>query len=335
MSEERRDYRMAFVKEVEAELTKHIEPERIEIISDIMVKILSNYEIVDRCTDLVIRDDFNERIIKRYGACLLLDGKSEKTVYQYIRTVHKLSDTLGKPFKEMGTYDVRFFLALEKERGISNRTLENTRANLSAFFQWMTNDEIISKNPIAGIKPIKYPDEIKKPFSEIEIDALRGACASLKERALVEVLLSTGVRVSELSLMDVKDINFDTMSVHVVHGKGSKERMTYTTPVCISHLKAYIDNRSEDGEALFYNSRHERLCTSGIQFILHELAKRAHVDNVHPHRFRRTFATNLAKRGMDVQEIQKLMGHSNINTTMGYICMDDTNIQSSYRKFIS
>ena len=329
-----KDCRTSFIRDVEIALSANFTPEQIAVISNTVTKKLADYEITERCTDLVLSDDINERFIKRYRACLMVDGRSEETIYQYIRSVRKLSETIQKPFEEMGAYDVRFYLAMEQDRGLSARTLENQRANLSAFFQWLTDDEIIQKNPIAKLKPIKYTDEVKTPFADVELDALRGACRTLKERALIEMLISTGVRVSELSNMDVVDINMNTLSVHVVHGKGSKERMTYTTPVSVRHLQIYINNRPDTGTALFYNNKHERLASGGIEYILNELAKRAGVNNVHPHRFRRTFATNLAKRGMAIQEIQKLLGHSNINTTMRYVCMNDAQIKTSYNKYM-
>lgn len=329
------DYRMRFIQEVEEALTRRYDPEEIAVISNIVTKTLSEYEITERCTDLVPQDDLNEKLIRRYQACLLVDGKSNKTAYQYTRTARKLSDLIRKPFPEIGAYDVRFFLAIEKERGLSNSSLENTRANLSAFFQWLTDDEVIPKNPVSKIKPIKCPKEVKEAFSDVELDALRSSCRSIKERALIEILVSTGVRVSELASMEVKDVDLNTLAVHVVHGKGSKERITYMTAVAAKHLLSYLRQRKEDGPALFYNKNHAPLASSGIRHILNTIAKRAGVTNVHPHRFRRTFATNLARRGMEIQEIQKLLGHTNINTTMVYVQTDDSKVKASYQKFIA
>lgn len=330
-----KDYRMSFVKDVESVLVGRYGQKETAIISNIVVKALDSYEITERCTDLIPLDDTNERLIRKYRACLLVDGKSEKTIYQYTRTARKLADCIQKPFTEIGVYDIRFFLAMEQDRGVSARTRENTRANLSAFFQWMTDEDVIPKNPIAKLKPIKYQDEVKLPFSEVEIDMIRGACQSLKDRAIVEMLLSTGVRVSELAGMEIQDINITDMSVHVIHGKGAKERITYTTPVSLKHLQQYLEARKETGSHLFYNKDHKPLNNGGIRHILNQIANRAGVENVHPHRFRRTFATGLAKRGMDIQEIQKLLGHSDINTTMQYVCVDDTKVQSSYRRYIA
>lgn len=330
-----KDYRISFIRDIEAELAMNLDPEQVTLISNIITIALEDYEITERCTDLVPLEDINERLLKRYHACLMVDGKSEKTIYQYEWTIKKLIEIIPKPVTEMGAYDIRFFLAIQQERGVSARTRENLRANLSAFFQWLTDDDIIPKNPIAKLNTVKYTDEVRQPFSDIEIDALRTGCRTLKERAVVEMLISTGVRVSELASMQVKDINVSDLSVHVVHGKGAKERITYTTPVGLKHLMLYLSQRTETGDSLFYNRNHAPLNAGGIRFILNELGKRTNVENVHPHRFRRTFATNLVKRGMDLQEIQRLLGHSDISTTMTYVSVDDTRIHASYNKYIA
>ena len=329
-----KDYRMSFVQAVETALSFKYDAEEIALISNIVIKALSDYEITERCTDLVPQDDVNERMIRRYRACMAVDGKSPKTIKQYERTLKKLSDMIRKPFTEIGTYDVRFFLATEKERGLSNTTLETQRAYLSAFFQWLTDDEAIQRNPIGKLKPIKCKKEIKTAFSDVELDAIRGACKTAKERAIVEMLLSTGVRVSELTSMKIEDINFGNLSVHVVHGKGNKERITYTTPVAAKYLLTYLNGRKEaDRDYLFCNMYHEQLRPGGVNRILKTIEKRAGVENVHPHRFRRTFATNLAKRGMEIQEIQRLLGHANLNTTMIYVAVDDTKVKASYTRY--
>lgn len=333
------DYRDTFLQEVGQKLLSTLDPEKIKDVVDKVAIVLGNYEITERCTDLVPVDPVNEKIIKQYIACLMVDGKSKATAYQYNRSIRRLLDFLNKDIADIGTYDIRFFLASEKDRGISDRTVENLRSNLSAFFTWLTIEEIITKNPMAKIKPISYPDEIRKDFSEVEIDKLRFACRTDRERALIEFLLASGVRVTELSEMEVQDVNFQTLDVHVIHGKGSKERMTYITPVAMEWVKKYIMGRPQaDSKYLFYNEDHHRhgnLKPGGIRDILHAIANRAKVNNVHPHRFRRTFATKLARRGMEVQEIQRLMGHSNINTTLQYICIDDESVKSSYRKYIA
>ena len=331
-----KDYRTQFIQSVEAAIIPMIENRDLSdrIIREV-TKALGEYEITERSTEVAIVDGTNERILKRYCACLMIDGKSEKTIKQYKRSVEKLADALHKNYPDMGVYDIRFYLACEKDRGVSNRTLENTRANLSAFFQWLAQEELIGKNPCMNIKPIKYQDKIRYPFSSVEIDNIRSACNTLKERAIVEVLLSSGIRVSELADLKVEDIDFSALSLHVRHGKGDKERVTYITEVAKLHLQKYLMARSETGEMLFYNHKHDPLQNNGIRFILKSIEKRSGVENIHPHRFRRTFATGLAARGMDIQEIRKLLGHSDINTTLEYVCTDDDKVSRSYKQFIA
>ena len=330
-----KDYRSEIIKSIEAELVHYVPPDWMASISDAMIRILSDYEITERCTDVAVLDDTNTKLLKRYCACLMVDGKSKRTIEQYQRAVQRLSDVIGKSYTEMTAYDIRYHLACEKQRGIANSTLENIRSNLSAFFSWMVNDEIIEKNPMSTVGVIKIPDEIRKAFSDIEIDAMRSACRNTKERALVEFLLSTGIRVDELSQMDISDVNFTDLSVHIRHGKGNKERITYMSNVCAKRLSEYLRDRKDYEVCLFRNKNYDRIGTDGIRYILKGIEKRSGVDDVHPHRFRRTFATRLASRGMPIQEIQVLMGHSKIDTTLRYVCVDDTSIQSSYKKYIA
>lgn len=330
------DYREKLVKDVESRLIDILPLDMTNTVSSTIVKVLNDYEVTGRCTDIVPFESANDRLIKRYRGCLMVDGKSPKTIYQYTRTLKCFSEFSERPFKDVGIYDVRYFLACEKERGVSSRTVENTRANLSAFFQWMTAEEIIDKNPVLSLKPIKYVEEVKKPFSDIEIDALRSGCRNKKERALIEFLLATGVRVNELSLMKISDIDFAEYSVHVRNGKGGKERVTYITPVAVRHVCEYIQNRNKtETEYLFYNKNHGYLNPGGVRFILNRIARRVGINEVHPHRFRRTFATSASRKGLEIQEIQRLLGHSNINTTMQYISLDDEAIKSSYKRYIT
>lgn len=328
-----KDCREELIGRIKARIGNVLDPKQAAATIEAIVTELANYEITERETAIVKYDDTNERILKRYCACLRIDGKSEGTIYQYRRTCRKLAEQIPKTFTEMGVYDIRYFLARMKETGIKNSTLETARANLSAFFQWLTMEDLIRKNPCMNIKPIKCADEIRKPFTDTEIDALRSACRTKKERAIVETLLASGIRVAELRDLNLRDVEFDRKIVHVLHGKGDKERTTYLTGIAVKHLQEYLRDRKTLAEPVFINRNGERITVGGIRFILKKIAKRAGVDDVHPHRFRRTFASGLASRGMDVQEIQKLLGHSNINTTMVYVHTDQTAVAMSYQKY--
>lgn len=329
------DYRSRFINDLETALTGIFDPGQVAIISRTAVKTLQPYELTERCTALAPLDDYNEKTLKRYRACLVINGKSEKTIGQYLRTCGKLADLLHKPYNEVDTQDIRYFMALMLDRGVAAVTLENQRANLSAFFRWMTVERLITINPMDPIQPIKFHTEIKTEFSAVEIDALRSACKNKRERALIEFLLASGVRVSELVQMEVQDINRNTFAVHVRHGKGDKERITYINTVAMRHLLSYLDSRPESGTALFFNKDHKPLQDGGVRKMVARIGSRAGVSNVHPHRFRRTFATGLARRGMNIQEVQKLLGHSGVNTTMKYVNVDDNKVMASYQQYIA
>ena len=327
------DYKLQFIQSTEESLAFILDNETREKVIDLITRNLREYEVVKAETALVEYQGVNETLLKKYCACLLIGGKSKKTIAQYKRTAEKLFQAVQKNFTDMDVYDIRLFLAIEKQRGVSNRTLENTRANLSAFFQWLHQEDLIPKNPCSNISPIKYTDKVRLPFSSVEIDALRFACKNEKERAIIELLLSSGVRVSELTGMKVQDIDFQKMSVHVTNRKGSKERTTFMNDLARKHLQTYLSERGIFGEYLFYNKQGTPLNPGGVRHLLNEIGKRATVDNVHPHRFRRTFASGMADRGMNIQEIRKLLGHTNINTTLEYVYTSDEQIHSSYMKY--
>lgn len=327
------DIREKLTNDIIEELSAVYDAENLGIISNAIIKSLSNYEVTERATALTIYNDRNDRLLKRYAACMSVDGKSSKTIALYMARIKAFADFVGVSLVDVGTYDIRFYLASLKEKGVSGRTMENYRSYISSFYQWLTREDIIPKNPCDKIPPIKYKEEIRLPFSETEIDALRIACKTERQRAVVELLLSSGVRADELVKLNISDIDLARLVVHVREGKGGKERVTYMTEVCALHLKKYLFSRGESNQALFISlKKKERLSTSGVRKILKEIGKAAGVDNVHPHRFRRTFATNLAKRGMDIQTVSRLMGHSNIQTTMTYVTMDDSKIINDYKR---
>lgn len=327
------DPRMKFIQGVEERLATIVAPELVQLISDEVTKELKGYILSEGSTELVVYDNLDERILNRYCACLMIDGKSEKTIAQYRRTIIKMVEMLNEHITNIGAYDIRLFLAYEKSRGVSSRTLENTRANISAFFQWLTLEEVIEKNPCKNIKPIKYTDKVRTPLSSVELDLLRSNCKNDKERAIVELLLASGIRVSELTDLTIADVNFNNLSIQIRHGKGNKARTAYINELAKVHLEKYLAGRKQHGEYLFYNKKSEPLHPGGVRAILNSIADRANVENVHPHRFRRTFASTLAARGMNIQEIQKLLGHTNVNTTMTYIYTSDAQVQVSYKQY--
>lgn len=323
------DLRNDFINNVKMIVMEARDPEAI--VSRISI-LLERYELSERVTDLVPAEDGNLELVKTYASALLVDGKATTTITHYLRELKVfISEYAGQDIKTLTTFDLRNYLAKRKLDGLSNRTLDNVRSILVAFYGWLTGEEYIGRNPCAPIKPIKYLDEIKLPFTNVEIDKLRSACKNLKERAIIEFLLASGVRVAEFCDLDVEDINLIDDKIRIRHGKGNKERYTYLNDLAKEHLIRYLDGRTSG--ALFLTTRGDRYTKGGVRYLLHSIEKRAGVNDVHPHRFRRTFATWLASRGMPIQEIQKLMGHANINTTMVYVSLSDTDTKYAYKKF--
>ena len=214
------DCREKFLQSITGKLVESsISADRICEIREIIIGELSNYTINESCTDIAIKDDMYSSILKLYCGTLLTEGKSEKTLYIYKRVIERFLVDVNKPIQHIGVFDIRIWLG-QKQQQVSKVTCENYRAYLSSFFMWLCSEEIIDKNPMQKIKPIKYEKIVKKPFNDVEIDNLRSSCETLRERAEFELLMSSGVRVSELGGLNISDVNFDTLEVLVKNGKG-------------------------------------------------------------------------------------------------------------------
>ena len=323
------------VRDIELRLSLFYGRQDMEKIMQCVMAALMGYEVTEQSTELTVRhEDINERLIKRYVACVRIDGKSEKTIEQYARLLARFGEAAQKPFTEMDATDIRMFLGDIKVSGAQNSTVENYRAYISAFFHWLAAEEIIEKTPAEKVKPIKCEEKVRLPFTSVHIDKLRLACESQRDRAIIEVMLSSGVRIEELCALTIDDVDIRSKSLRVKCGKGGKGRKTFISDVAAHHLELYLNSRKDSETVLFRRRRGAgAIKTDGVRFMLKGVSERAGVDNVHPHRFRRTFATDLYRRGMDIHEIQRLMGHSNIQTTLEYIYTDDAQLQDAYRKY--
>lgn len=293
---------------------------------------LSKYEVSEKSMELATLDTASEALIQLFVGTCKVEGKSMATIRAYAWALKKFKNEIRVPLSEVNTFEIRAWL-LEKQNTVSLRTCENYRSYLSSFYTWASNEGILRSNSMAKIKPVKYEEVKRKSFTDVELDALRSNCSSLRERAELEVFLSCGARASELCQMDIGDINLDTREVIIRHGKGNKQRVTYVNDVCIYHLRKYLETRKDDNPAMFMTKRGNRVCKSVIEHDIKRIGGRAGVNNTHPHRCRRTFATSMAKRGMDVIAIQALMGHNNLNTTQRYIALSDSFVKNEYERF--
>lgn len=328
-----------FIRTFKLALIEQFDPEEVNAIINSFYLASKDYEIKKISHELIVYEDENKAILKQYAGCMIIQGKAKGTVKQYVNALNKLIEFTGKRLLEITTNDIRCYIANLIVNDVKKVTANNTRNYISSFFKWAKAEKLIEDNPCECIQQIKYEQEFFDPFTEVEIDKIRNATASKRDRAIVELLYSSGIRINELCTMKRSDIDINTMTVHVRQGKGGKDRITYVNNIAVYHLKKYFETRTDDDDALFlsFENRCEeergKLSTNGVRGILIKIGEKAGVEKIHPHRFRHTFATTMYNRGMDIHEIQKLLGHGDVSVTMRYIHTNDANLKSSYSKF--
>jgi integrase/recombinase XerD len=326
-----------FITNVLAKMMVMLTQEQSQELKTVMYMELQEYELQKRCTEIMDVDQSYIHYLQLFLARKKTEGKSERTIEQYKMHLTHMLQYLNLSIEKITENDLFVYLAkYKKDKQVSNVYLDNIRLVFSSFFGWLNAKGYIPKNPTAGLEPIKVEKKIKQPFTDEELEKLRRICEQERDLALVEFLYSTGVRVSELVSLNRKDIDFYGKSV-VVYGKGSKERETYLTATSCLHLKAYLDSRTDNNEALFVSARapHTRLTVAGVEKMLRRIGKDAGVTKVHPHRFRRTMATNVLKKGMPLEEVKELLGHTKLDTTMIYCTVSRENVKHSHAKHMS
>ena len=266
-----------------------------------------------------------------------IEGCSERTLAYYKATIEHMLSIIVTPLRQVQTDDLRSYL--EKYQSINNcskTTVDNIRRNLSSFFSWLEAEDYIIKSPIRRIHKIRTGSKVKETLSEECIERLRDSCLHIRDLAMIDLLYSTGIRVGELVNLNIGDINFEEREC-IVYGKGNKQRRVYFDAKAKVHLKQYLEERIDYNEALFVtlDSPFERLKISGVEIRLRKLGQLASLDQrVHPHKFRRSMATRAIDKGMPIEQVQKLLGHQQIDTTMHYAMVNQSNVKISHRKFI-
>lgn len=326
------DVREQIINRVMLSVQNLVSIEICTAIQDVLSVELNRYEVTERCTDVATVDDSVDVLLKNFAVVKSLEGVANSTIKRYLSENKKLLDFLRMPVEKITTNDIRVYLASRRKADVSNRTLDGMRRCYSSFFGWLQKENIITNNPCAGLKQIKYKKEIKKPYSAVDLEKMRMGCKTKRDLALVSFLYSTGCRVSEVCRLNLTDIDFEKQECTVL-GKGDKERVVYLSDVALMHLKEYLAERNDESEALFVGKGTGRLSKSGIEAMLKRLEKSTGVKNVHPHRFRRTLATNLLDRGMNIQDVAEILGHADLKTTQIYCFISRENVKSSYRKY--
>lgn len=266
-----------------------------------------------------------------------IEGCSDRTLSYYETTIAKLLSNFSEPIRKVTTDEIRGYLAnYQTINNCSKVTIDNVRRNISSFFTWLEEEDYIIKSPMHRIHKIKTVKMVKEIISDEEIEKLRDSCDNLRDLAIIDLLYSTGIRIGELVRLNIDDINFEEREC-VVLGKGDKERKVYFDAKTKIHLQGYINNRSDNNQALFVtlDAPYDRLKISGVEIRLRSLGRELGINKIHPHKFRRTMATRAIDKGMPIEQVQRLLGHSQIDTTMHYAIVNQTNVKVSHRKFIA
>ena len=279
----------------------------------------------------------NSEYLKLFLDAKRIEGCSDRTLQYYQVTIEHLLADITIPVRKMTTEDIRGYLVKYQENGTCGRvTVDNIRRNISSFFSWLEEEDYILKSPMRRIHKIKTKTVVKEIISDESMEKMRDACKEARDLAIIDLLYSTGMRVGELVKLNRKDLNLDQREC-VVFGKGDKERRVYFDAKAKIHLIDYRDSREDDNPALFVtlDAPHTRLKISGVEIRLRNLGRMLSLSRIHPHKFRRTMATRAIDKGMPIEQVQKILGHSQIDTTMQYAIVNQLNVKNSHQKFIA
>ena len=323
------------IKEIEQSLLKYFDNAQMEVVHSTLIRCLKDVEITIKSdVSLNISEYTNEELINKFISAKEIEGCSQRTTKYYESTLLKMNSKMNKGITHMTTDDLRTYLTeYQKVNNCSKASVDNIRRNLSSFFSWLEEENYILKSPMKRIHKIKVDKVIKETYSDETLELLRDNCGCLRDLAIIDLLASTGMRVGELVKLNINDIDFENREC-VVFGKGNKERPVYFDARTKIHLKNYLNTRNDNDPALFVSldAPHERLNISGVEIRLRQLGRRLGIQKVHPHKFRRTVATKAIDKGMPIEQVQSLLGHSQIDTTMHYAMVNQNNVKESHRK---
>lgn len=312
------------------EMSAYLSIAQMKKLQEVIVKTFSENEL---CRQNISNHEFLEMFL----TAKQIEGCSERTTKYYRTTVNHLLNYLHEPIRKVTTETMRQYLVdYQKINNCGKTTIDNIRRNISSFFSWLEEEDYILKSPMRRIHKIKTKKTVKNIISDEEIERLRDSCDNIRDTAMVDLLYSTGIRVGELVRLNREDINFAEREC-VVFGKGDKERRVYFDAKAKIHLEEYLQSRTDSNPALFVtlDKPYDRLKISGVEIRLRQLGRRLKIEKIHPHKFRRTMATRAIDKGMPIEQVQKILGHSQIDTTMQYAIVNQNNVKASHRKYIA
>lgn len=322
------------ISEVMQEMLPYLDNAQMKRLHEVMGQALFHYKVTE--SKVSPEEDNSDELIVNFIAAKRIEGCSEKTLKYYQTTIEAMVSAVSKSVRHILTEDLRSYLTeYQSKNGSSRVTIDNIRRILSSFFSWLEDEDYIIKSPVRRIHKVKTASSIKETYSDEDLEKMRDNCEELRDLAMIDMLASTGMRVGEMVLLNREDINFAEREC-VVFGKGDKERIVYFDARAKLHLQEYLDSRTDDNPALFVTLRapHERIQIGGIEFRLREMGKQLDIPKVHPHKFRRTLATMAIDKGMPIEQLQRLLGHQRIDTTLQYAMVKQSNVKAAHKKYI-
>lgn len=320
--------------DVVQQMLPHLDNVQLKQLQKVLEHALFGCEITRQDEKKATND--NPKLVDDFVAAKRIEGCSEKTLKYYRTTIDAMVTSIDKSIRHIQTEDLRTYLTDYQSKNRSSRvTIDNIRRILSSFFAWLEDEDYILKSPVRRIHKVKTASNIKETYTDEELEKMRDNCTELRDLAIIDMLASTGMRIGEMVLLNKADINFNEREC-VVFGKGDKERIVYFDARAKIHLQNYIDGRMDNNPALFVTLRspYERIKIGGIESRLREIGKALDIEKVHPHKFRRTLATMAIDKGMPIEQLQQLLGHKRIDTTLQYAMVKQSNVKQAHRKYI-
>lgn len=322
------------ISEVVQRMLPYLDNKQLVNLQNNLNQVLQRYDV-----ELINGDNSendSQELVEKFISAKRVEGCSEKTLKYYLATIEAMNSSLEKDVRIIQTEDLRKYLTdYQMQNGSSKVTIDNIRRILSSFFAWLEDEDYIIKSPVRRIHKVKTVSNIKETYTDEELELMRDNCKELRDLAIVDMLASTGMRIGEMVLLNRDDLNFNEREC-IVLGKGSKERIVYFDARTKLHLQEYLKSRVDDEPALFVTLRapYKRIQIGGIENRLRELGKSLKISRVHPHKFRRTLATMAIDKGMPIEQLQRLLGHQRIDTTLQYAMVKQSNVKIAHKKYI-
>ena len=315
---------------VETAMAPHLSNEQLDILHDTLV------QAIQELPDTAVTEEPAPDLVQIFLSAKRVEGCSDKTVLYYDSTIRNVLTAVGKDVRDVTTDDLRIYLDhYQSTNGVSKVTIDNIRRILSSFFAWLEDEDYITKSPVRRIHKVKTCKTVKETYSDEALELMRDHSECARDLAIIDMLASTGMRVGELVKLDRSDIDFANREC-IVLGKGNKQRKVYFDARTKIHLQRYLNSRKDDNPALFVTLQrpYNRLQISGVEIRLRRLGEKLNLNKVHPHKFRRTLATMAIDKGMPIEQVQQLLGHQSVDTTLQYAMVNQSNVKQSHRRYI-